>query len=132
MRRLSRPCMSVLLWVLVLGVVTRAPAKAPPPAGTLTIATTSVAVGLGVNWGTGVLTTRGQRYPFALQGLEVGGVGVAKVQATGQVYHLGRVADFAGTYVAVGAGAAVGEGAGLLTLRNPLGGGLNFPPRRRG
>jgi hypothetical protein len=47
--------------------------------GTLTIATTSVAVGIGVNWGTGVLTTYGQRYPFAVQGLEVGGVGVSKV-----------------------------------------------------
>ena len=132
MRRLSRPCMSVLLWVLVLGLVTLATAKAPPPSGTLTIATTSVAVGLGVNWGTGILTTRGQRYSFALQGLEVGGVGVAKVQATGQVYHLRQVADFAGIYVAVGADAAVVQGAGLLTMRNQHGVVINLQSRQQG
>ena len=132
MRCLSRPCLSVLLWVLVLGVVTPATAKAPPPSGTLTIVTTSVAVGLGVNWGTGILTTRGQRYPFDLQGLEVGGVGVAKVQATGQVYHLRRVADFAGTYVAVGADAAVVQGAGLLTMRNQHGVVINLQSRQQG
>ena len=131
MIRLSRPCMSVLLWVLVLAVVTPATAKAPPPSGTLTIATTSVAVGLGVNWGTGMLT-RGQRYAFALQGLEVGGVGVAKVQATGQVYHLRQVADFAGTYVAVGADAAVVQGAGLLTMRNQQGVVINLQSRQQG
>jgi hypothetical protein len=91
-----------------------------------------VAVGLGVNWGTGILTTRGQRYPFALQGLEVGGVGVAKVQATGQVYHLRQVADFAGTYVAVGADAAVVQGAGLLTMRNQQGVVINLQSRQQG
>ena len=132
MIRLARPCLSVLLWVLVLAVVTPATAKAPPPSGTLTIATTSVAVGLGVNWGTGMLTTRGQRYAFALQGLEVGGVGVAKVQATGQVYHLRQVADFAGTYVAVGADAAVVQGAGLLTMRNQQGVVINLQSRQQG
>src|SRR6266567_4285375 len=87
MMRLSRLCMSILLLVLVLGSVTAATAKAPPPSGTLTISTTSVAVGIGVNWGTGTLTTHGTRYPFALQGLEVGGEGGSKVRATGQVYH---------------------------------------------
>ncbi len=67
---------------------------------------------IGVNWGTGILTARGKRYPFALQGLEIGGVGVSKVQATGQVYHLRQVADFAGTYIAVMADAAVVQGQG--------------------
>jgi hypothetical protein len=132
MMRLSRLCMFILLWVLVLGSVTPAPAKAPPPSGTLTTSTTSIAVGIGVNWGTGILTTRGKRYPFALQGLEVGGVGVSKVQATGQVYHLRQVADFAGTYVAVGADAAVVQGAGLLTMRNQHGVVINIQSVQQG
>jgi hypothetical protein len=40
MMRLSRLCMSILLWVLVLGSVTPATAKAPLPAVTLTTSTT--------------------------------------------------------------------------------------------
>jgi len=39
MMRLSRLCMSILLWVLVLGSVTPAAAKAPLPSGTLTTST---------------------------------------------------------------------------------------------
>jgi hypothetical protein len=46
-----------LLVVGILGLIAAAVAKAPPPSGTLTIATTSIAVGIGVNWGTGVLST---------------------------------------------------------------------------
>jgi len=132
MIRLCGLCMSILLWVLVLGSVTPATAKAPPPSGTLTISTTSIAVGIGVNWGTGILTTHGKRYPFALQGLEVGGLGVSKVRANGQVYHLRQVADFAGTYVAVGADAAVVQGAGLLTMRNQHGVVINLQSVQQG
>ena len=129
---LSRFCLSILVWGFVLGSATPATAKAPPPSGTLTISTTSIAVGIGVNWGTGILTTRGKRYPFALQGLEIGGIGASKVQATGQVYHLRQVADFAGTYVAVGADAAVVQGAGLLTMRNQHGIVVNLQSIQQG
>ena len=63
---LSRVCMSILLWVLVLGSVTLATAKALLPSGPLTTSTTSTAVSIGINWGTGLLTTCGKRYPFTL------------------------------------------------------------------
>ena len=132
MMRLSRLCLSILLLGLVLGSVTAATAKAPPPSGTLTISTTSIAAGIGVNWGTGTLTTHGKRYLFALQGLEVGGLGISKVQATGQVYHLRQVADFGGTYVAMGADAAVVQGAGLLTMRNQHGVVINLQSMQQG
>jgi len=132
MRSCSRSCVSMLLRVLVLGLVATAVAKAPPPSGTLSIAMTSIAVGIGVHWGNGVLTTSGQRFTFAVQGLEVGGIGVSRVQAVGQVYHLRRVEDFAGTYVAVGADAAVGGGAGLLTMRNQHGVVINLQSTQQG
>jgi hypothetical protein len=64
--------------------------------------------------------------------LEVGGVGVSKVQAIGQVYYLGQVGDFAGTYVAVGADAAVGGGAGILTMRNQHGVVINLQSVQQG
>src|SRR5438105_2566746 len=116
-----RSCLSALLGGVVLGLVVTAVAKAPPPSGTLSIATTSIAVGIGVHWGNGVLTTSGGRYTFAVQGLEVGGLGVSRVQAVGQVYHLRRVEEWAGTSGAMAADAAVGGGAGLLTMRNQHG-----------
>ena len=132
MMRLFRTCMRSTLWAFVLGLVATTAATAPRPSGTLSISTTSIAVGIGVNWGQGVLTTRGKRYTFELQGLEVGAVGMSKVQATGQVYHLGKVADFEGTYVAVGADAAVGGGAGLLTMRNQNGVVVNLQSVQQG
>jgi hypothetical protein len=132
MMRLSRPGIYALLLVVVLGLVALAAAKPPPPSGTLSIATTSVAIGIGVNWGDGVLTTHGQRYTFTLQGLEVGGIGMSKVRATGQVYHLNRVADFEGTYVAATADAAVVQGAGLLTMRNEHGVVVNLQSTQKG
>ena len=128
----SRSRVSALLGVMFLGLMATAVAKPPTPSGTLTIATTSIAVGIGVNWGTGVLTTHGQRYSFTVQGLEVGGVGVSKVQAVGQVYNLRKVADFSGTYVAVGADAAVGGGAGILTMRNQHGVVVNLQSTQQG
>jgi hypothetical protein len=124
-------CMGLLM-AGALGLIATAVAKPPPPSGTLSIATISVAVGIGVNWGIGILTTHGQRYPFTVQGLEVGGVGVSKVQAVGQVYHLRKLVDFAGTYVAVGADAAVGGGAGLLTMRNQHGVVINLQSTQQG
>ena len=130
--RLSRICMRSTLWVVVLGLVATAAAKVPLPSGTLSISTTSIAVGIGVNWGHGVLTTRGKRYTFELQGLEVGSIGVSNVQATGQVYHLGKVEDFEGVYVAVGADAAIGGGAGLLTMRNQNGVVINLQSVQQG
>ena len=132
MRYRSRSCVSLLLGMVVLGLVATAIAKAPPPSGTLSIATTSIAVGIGVHWGNGILTAYGQRYAFAVQGLEVGGIGVARVQAVGQVYHLRRVEDFAGTYVAMAADAAVGGGAGLLTMRNQHGVVINLQSTQQG
>jgi hypothetical protein len=111
----------LLLLVSAVGWVTVVTAQGPPVSGTISITTTSIALGIGAKWGDGILTTQGQHYHFAVEGLEVGAVGVSKVQATGKVYHLGKVADFAGTYVAAEGGAAVGAGAGVLTMRNQQG-----------
>jgi hypothetical protein len=132
MLRSSHISLPAMLWVIVLGLVATAVAKGPRPSGTLSITTTSVAVGIGVHWGNGILTAQGQRYSFAIQGLEVGGVGVSKVRAVGQVYYLRQVGDFAGTYVAVGADAAVGGGAGILTMRNQHGVVINLQSVQQG
>ena len=57
---------------------------------------------------------------------------MSRVQATGQVYHLGKVEDFEGTYVALGADAAVGGGGGALTMRNQNGVVVNLQSVQQG
>ena len=132
MMRLSWAFLGSMLLVCGFGVGATVPAQGPPPSGTLSISTTSIAVGIGTNWGDGTLTTKGKRYQFTVQGLEVGAVGVSTVRATGQVYHLGKVADLEGTYAAAEGGAAVGAGAGVLTMRNQHGVVINLQSAQRG
>src|SRR5437899_4061987 len=76
--------------------------------GKVALESKSVALGVGVSWGDGVLEYKGKKYPFTVEGLSVVDLGVAKVSARGDVKNLKKVEDFAGTYVAAGAGGAIG------------------------
>ena len=61
------------------------------PSGTITLSATSMAAGVGAQWGDGTLTLHnGKTYRFAIQGLEVGGVGFADLHAQGTIYNLRR------------------------------------------
>ncbi len=51
------------------------------------------------NAGKGTLRYRGRGYPFTVGGLAVGGIGISKIEAKGQVYGLERLNDFPGAYV---------------------------------
>src|SRR5678815_912170 len=53
--------------------------------GTITISSQSVAVGVGVTWGDGVLTYHGKKYPVSVNGLSVVDLGVSKISASGKV-----------------------------------------------
>jgi hypothetical protein len=117
---------ALLLAVLGLGVasvlfsISNVPAQSDTD-GKVTLESKSVAVGIGVSWGDGILEYRGQKYPFSVQGLSVIDLGVGKVSARGEVANLKKVEDFSGTYVLTGAGAAVGGGAGAAALKNQNG-----------
>src|SRR5262245_12071569 len=89
--------------------------------GTVTVETKSIAIGVGVSWGDGVLEYRGKKYPFTVDGLSLVDLGVSKVTAKGTVSNLKQLADFNGSYVAAGAGAAVGGGANVAALKNQNG-----------
>jgi hypothetical protein len=72
--------------------------------------------------GGGILHYQGQDYRFKLGGLGAGGAGAAKLQATGEVYGLKDVADFAGEYLDARIGlAATVKGRGQLWLKNTKG-----------
>ena len=53
-----------------------------------------------------------------MKGLSAGDVAVTKVEASGKVYNLKDLADFDGNYTGVGAGAAVGGGGSVVTMKN--------------
>ena len=81
-----RTICSLALSVLICCLVAAASA-ADTPSGTISLESTSVAAGVGVQWGDGILIYNGKKYPFSVQGLEVLGVGYSEVKAEGTVYN---------------------------------------------
>jgi hypothetical protein len=88
------------------------------PDATVSFSGASAAAGVGVTWGSGTLRFQGKDYPFKLQGLGVADLGGSSIRGTGDVYNLKRVEDFAGTYAAASAAAAVVQGASETTMEN--------------
>jgi len=88
------------------------------PDATLKLTEGQVGLGIGWTWGKGILTYKGKEYPFKVEGLSVGDVGVVDVKAEGKVYNLKKLSDFTGQYVAATAEATLGLGAGATALQN--------------
>ncbi|CAH1662174.1 conserved exported hypothetical protein [Hyphomicrobiales bacterium] len=83
--------------------------------------------------GGGTLRFRGRSYPITVGGLGIGSIGASRTVATGTVYGLRNVSDFAGAYVQLKEGWAVGnQGAGNVWLRNDKGVTLRLATRRQG
>jgi hypothetical protein len=88
------------------------------PSGTVTIEATSVAVGIGVSWGKGVLTFQGEDHPFKVGGLSLVGIGGSSIHAEGTVFNLEKLDDFAGGWANASGSAVLGEAAaGGITMR---------------
>ncbi len=107
-------------------------ASADEPSATVTIESTSVAIGIGVQWGHGTLKFQGKEYKFSVNGLSVIDLGVSSISATGKVYNLKKLSDFAGTYTAAEAGIAVGAGVGAASMRNQNGVDMNLTSTKTG
>ena len=105
---------------LSVGLTTAALAEDKPD-GTIKLSGGSVAAGIGVSWGEGTLTYKGKDYPVDVKGLSVGDVGVTKIEASGKVYHLKKLADFNGNYAAVAAGATAAGGGSVASMKNQNG-----------
>jgi len=85
------------------------------------------------NAGSGVLYYQGGKYPFSVGGLGVGGIGVSKIEAKGDVYGLQHLRDFAGAYVQGRYGFALGTAsAGDLWLQNGNGVVMHLVAKRQG
>jgi hypothetical protein len=115
--------------LLALGIVSLclpltvagAKGKKEAPDATIKLSAGSVAAGVGVSWGKGTLTYKGEAHPISVSGLDVGSVGASQITASGNVYHLKSLADFDGNYTAASAGATIGGGGGAVAMKNQNG-----------
>jgi lipid-binding SYLF domain-containing protein len=116
----------------MLPVTVSAPSQAQTT-GTVVVQVTKAGFIVGVGGGSGVLTFQGRRYPFSVGGLSLGfTVGASSAEFVGRALNLRSVADFPGTYTAIGGGAAVAGGAGGVRLQNAKGVVLELQGRRVG
>jgi hypothetical protein len=103
------------------------------PSGSVSIHQTQVALLVSGGGGGGTLHFQGRNYPFTLGGLGIGGIGFSRLDATGTVYNLNRVEDFAGVYGEARTGYAAGQsGKGEMWLKNPNGVYLHLRAQRKG
>jgi hypothetical protein len=107
--------------VTMTAATARAEGPLGPPSATIRFETRSVALGIGLSWGKGVLVFDGQEHTFSVSGLTVVDVGVSKVIASGSVYGLRELSQFDGTYYGFDIGVAVGGGTAGLAMRNQNG-----------
>jgi hypothetical protein len=89
--------------------------------GTISFTAGEMALGIGFQWGSGILTFRGRQYPFYAHGISALDIGVNQVSVAGTVRNLHNVAEFGGNYVAFVAGGALGSGGAVAALRNQNG-----------
>ncbi len=108
-------------------------AVADVKSGTVDIEQVQVAfIGSG-NLGGGTLHFQGKHYRFTVGGLGVGGFGLSKMEATGDVYNLKELRHFPGAYVQARKGMAVGDkGSGSMWLENTNGVQISLRTRRVG
>jgi hypothetical protein len=101
--------------------------------GMLTIDQVQVAWIFSGNVGGGKLRYGGKTYSFSIGGLGVGGIGVSKIEAIGEVYNLKKLSDFDGAYGQARAGIVVADmSKGSLWLENPQGVYIRLTAKRKG
>jgi outer membrane immunogenic protein len=118
---MRRTIMSVMAMASLLLMLNLISGEVEQPDATLMLHTVSMADGVGYSWGEGVLTFQGQEYPFRVEEISVGDMGISRAEATGNVYNLTKIEDFSGDYVAASTSAAIAGGSGVATMRNQHG-----------
>ncbi|MBV8806521.1 MAG: hypothetical protein JO042_15800, partial [Sinobacteraceae bacterium] len=83
------------------------------PDATVDLTGGAFALGVGVVWGSGTLHYGGAPHVFKFSGVSVIDAGGAHIKATGDVYHLQNLQDFAGHYTIASAGVTVAGGGSV-------------------
>ena len=123
--------------VVLVGTIFATPGFAqsnrPVQVGTVTMEQVSVAFIGSVQSGNGMVNFQGKTYPFKISGLGVGGIGISKINAYGEVYDMKDIRDFAGGYIQARTGLVVGAlGKSSLWLKNSKGVYLRITAKRKG
>ena len=106
------------LALTLAGCASTTQAPSTPPSATVSIREWTAAYYGSAAAGKGTLHYNGQRHHFTISGLGAGGMGGQRVSATGKVYNLSRLSDFAGTYRGVSQGLTLVEGKMHAKLTN--------------
>ena len=108
-------------WIVLLAGLSVHAGQSPD--GTLKIMRRSVAEGIGLTWGEGVLTYQGKEHPFSFHAsgrLRDVDVKMTAAELSGQVFNLKNLEDFNGNYKA-GEGEKSAGGGTRLTVKNQKG-----------
>ena len=115
---------SLIFGMVLLGfTIARA---AEQPDGTVRLTAKSVAAGVGISWGSGVLAYKGKEFPFNISGISAGDIGFTNAEMSGEVFNLSNLEDFNGTYATLSAGVTVAGGGEAATMKNQNGVVLNI------
>ncbi len=99
----------------------------------MTINQAQIAFIFSGNVGGGELHYQGKTYPFPIGGLGVGEIGISSIDATGTIYNLFKLSDFAGAYGQARSGIVIGTlSAGALWLENSQGVYMKLAAKRKG
>ena len=109
------------LLLIVSGLMAGLAQAAEKPDATIRLSGGGVAAGIGFSWGKGTLTYKGKDYPISVKGLSLGKVGITKVTASGEVYHLKSLEDFSGNYTSTNADITLAGGHSGITMKNENG-----------
>jgi hypothetical protein len=103
------------------------------PDGTVNMDQVQVAYLASAGGGNGTLYYQGAAYKFSIGGLGVGGLGASTITAEGEVYKLGNLANFGGTYGQARYGFAIGNlSGGDLWMQNQAGVIMHLKAKRTG
>ena len=93
------------------------------PSATLDVASEQTRLIMGGTKGKGVLHFNGKDYPFTFKSASagLGAKVVKKMSATGKVYFLNRIEDFAGQYTSIAQSAMAGSTATTASYKNSKG-----------
>jgi hypothetical protein len=121
------------LWLIILALFLVAgcassgdkPDMAKAPSGTIHIENWNIQAIATMNLGQGELKFNNRVYKFEIGGVGAGGVGVTKINATGEVHNLKNIADFPGKYFGVKVSGTIAVGKEALAMENDL---IRFNP----
>jgi Cu/Ag efflux protein CusF len=106
---------------------------APKVSGTVTLESTSIAIGVGVTWGHGTLTMHdGSTHKIKVGGLSVVDLGISKISATGELFNLVEAKDLEGTFATGEAGITVIGGGSVSAMKNGNGVVLQLKSSQKG